>query len=199
MFKSLLDGILLGIGVAVPFGPVNLLILSYALSSFKKAFFLGLGALVADAFYLLLLSFGILHFLNQTFFLKILAIFGFCFFSYIAFLTIRKKPENLEIQKSKIDKSYTKSFLKGLFLNLLNPYVIGFWLSFASLSANYAYPLILTLGLVCFIFIWILALPFFVGKFSHLFEAKVIYYINVFSALIIEYFALNLLYKTFWG
>ena len=68
MFKSLLDGILLGIGVAVPFGPVNLLILSYALSSFKKAFFLGLGALVADAFYLLLLSFGILHFLNQTFF-----------------------------------------------------------------------------------------------------------------------------------
>ncbi|MCR2095221.1 LysE family transporter, partial [Campylobacter upsaliensis] len=54
-----MDGVLLGIGVAVPFGPVNLLILSYALSSFKKAFFLGLGALVADAFYLLLLSFGI--------------------------------------------------------------------------------------------------------------------------------------------
>ncbi|MEB2817127.1 LysE family transporter [Campylobacter upsaliensis] len=199
MFKSLLDGILLGIGVAVPFGPVNLLTLSYALVSFRSAFFVGFGALMGDVFYLTLLNFGLLHFLNQTFFLKILAIFGFCFFTYIAFLTFRKKPENLEIQKSKIDKSYAKSFLKGLLLNLLNPYVIGFWLSFASLSASNQYPIALTLGLVSFIFIWILALPFFVGKFSHLFKAKVIYYINVFSALIIEYFALNLLYKTFWG
>ncbi|EAI5397144.1 lysine transporter LysE [Campylobacter upsaliensis] len=199
MFKSLLDGILLGIGVAVPFGPVNLLTLSYALVSFRSAFFVGFGALMGDVFYLTLLNFGLLHFLNQTFFLKILAIFGFCFFTYIAFLTLRKKPENLEIQKSKIDKSYAKSFLKGLLLNLLNPYVIGFWLSFASLSVSNQYPIALTLGLVSFIFIWILALPFFVGKFSHLFKAKVIYYINVFSALIIEYFALNLLYKTFWG
>ncbi|MEB2819113.1 LysE family transporter [Campylobacter upsaliensis] len=199
MFKSLMDGILLGIGVAVPFGPVNLLTLSYALVSFRSAFFVGFGALMGDVFYLTLLNFGLLHFLNQTWFLKILAIFGFCFFTYIAFLTFRKKPKNLEIQKSKIDKSYAKSFLKGLFLNLLNPYVIGFWISFASLSVSNQYPIALTLGLVSFIFIWILALPFFVGKFSHLFKAKVIYYINVFSALIIEYFALNLLYKTFWG
>ncbi|WP_270982784.1 LysE family transporter [Campylobacter helveticus] len=199
MFKSFIDGALLGVGVAVPFGPVNLLILSYALTSFKKAFFLGLGALVADAFYLSLLNFGVLHFLNRPLFLKILALFGFCFFTYIAFLTIKQKPKNLEIQKSKVSNSLFKSFLKGLFLNISNPYVIGFWLSFASLSASNAYPLILTLGLVCFIFFWILALPFFVGKFSHLFKAKVIYYINVFSALIIEYFALNLLYKTFWG
>ncbi|EDP6904992.1 LysE family transporter [Campylobacter upsaliensis] len=199
MFKSLMDGILLGIGVAVPFGPVNLLTLSYALVSFRSAFFVGFGALMGDVFYLTLLNFGLLHFLNQTWFLKILAIFGFCFFTYIAFLTLRKKPKNLEIQKSKVSNSLFKSFLKGLFLNLLNPYVIGFWLSFASLSVSNQYPIALTLGLVSFIFIWILALPFFVGKFSHLFKAKVIYYINVFSALIIEYFALNLLYKTFWG
>ncbi|MCW1595473.1 hypothetical protein OLV20_00235 [Campylobacter jejuni] len=36
MFDSFLSGVFLGFGVSVPFGPVNILILTYALKAFKK-------------------------------------------------------------------------------------------------------------------------------------------------------------------
>ncbi|TEY09094.1 lysine transporter LysE, partial [Campylobacter sp. US18a] len=43
------------------------------------------------------------------------------------------------------------------------------------------------------------ALAFVVARYSHVFSAKVVFIINIISAIIIEYFALNLLYKTFLG
>ncbi|MCW1361108.1 LysE family transporter [Campylobacter sp. US33a] len=199
MFESLLNGIILGLGVCVPFGPVNILILTYALTSFKNAFSVGLGAMLADVIYLLLLNFGILKFLNNEFFLKILAVFGFCFLSYIAFLTLKAKAKNLELRGKSVKENIGKSFFKGLMLNITNPYIIGFWLSVATLSASNAYPLAMAFGLIFIIFIWVFSLSFFVGKYSYLFSAKVIFLINVVSAIIIEYFALNLLYRTFIG
>lgn len=199
MLESFFSGVVLGIGVAVPFGPVNILILNYALQSFKNAFCIGLGALIADMIYLSLLNFGILQFFNTEFFSKALAIFGFCFLSYLAFLSVKNKPQKLKLSRVQNIEKPLKSLLKGIFLNLTNPYVIGFWLSVATLSASHSYPILLTLGLVCFIFIWVFSLSFFVGKFSHFFSAKVIYCVNIISALIIEYFALALLYKTFLG
>ncbi|MBF7044856.1 lysine transporter LysE, partial [Campylobacter volucris] len=48
MLEIVLNGIILGMAVSVPFGPVNILILNTALSSFKSAFCIGLGALSAD-------------------------------------------------------------------------------------------------------------------------------------------------------
>ena len=38
----------MGLGVSVPIGPVNVLIMSYALRSYTKALCLGLGAMSAD-------------------------------------------------------------------------------------------------------------------------------------------------------
>ncbi|MCG4135142.1 lysine transporter LysE, partial [Campylobacter jejuni] len=44
MFDSFLSGVFLGFGVSVPFGPVNILILTYALKAFKNSIAVGLGA-----------------------------------------------------------------------------------------------------------------------------------------------------------
>ncbi|KAA6230105.1 lysine transporter LysE [Campylobacter sp. LR264d] len=198
MLEALLNGLLLGFGVAVPFGPLNILILTYALQSFKNAFLLGLGAMCADMIYFLLLSFGILKFLNQDYILKTLAIFGFCFLSYIAFLMLKSKQKNLQIQSQNINERLLKSFSKGLFLNLLNPYIIGFWLSVATLSALNEHANFMFFGLILAIISWVFCLSFFVGKFSHLFTAKIIHIINFVSAIIIEYFAIMLIYKNFF-
>ncbi|MCX2683149.1 LysE family transporter [Campylobacter sp. MIT 21-1685] len=198
MLESFVNGVILGIGVSVPFGPVNMLIINSALHSFKNAFCIGFGALIADIIYLGLVNFGILQFMN-TEFLQLLGIFGFCFLSYLAFLNVKNKPQKLKLNTTQIQEKPLKNCMKGIFLNLTNPYVIGFWISVATLSTSHLYPFLLNLGLICFIFLWIFSLSFFVGKFSHFFSAKVIYLINIFSALIIEYFALSLLYKTFLG
>ncbi|EQA6174118.1 LysE family transporter [Campylobacter coli] len=199
MFDSFLSGVFLGFGVSVPFGPINILILTYALKAFKNSIAVGLGAFSVDLLYLLLLQFGLLNFLDNVIFMRALAIFGFCFLSYMAYLMLRKKKESLNLEHKEFKESLLKSYIKGIILNGSNPYVIGFWLSATGivLSNQHAYSTIL--GLVVAILFWIGALAFVVAKYSYLFSAKVIRIINIVSALIIEYFALSLLYKTFIG
>ncbi|EAH7426152.1 lysine transporter LysE [Campylobacter coli] len=199
MFDSFLSGVFLGFGVSVPFGPVNILILTYALKAFKNSIAVGLGAFSIDMLYLFLLQFGLLNFLGNVIFMRSLAIFGFCFLTYMAYLMLRKKKESLNLEHKEFKESLLKSYIKGIILNGSNPYVIGFWLSATGivLSNQHAYSTIL--GLVVAILFWIGALAFVVAKYSYLFSAKVICIINIVSALIIEYFALSLLYKTFIG
>ncbi|EAJ9472667.1 lysine transporter LysE [Campylobacter jejuni] len=199
MFDSFLSGVFLGFGVSVPFGPVNILILTYALKAFKNSIAVGLGAFSIDMLYLFLLQFGLLNFLGNVIFMRSLAIFGFCFLSYMAYLMLRKKKESLNLEHKEFKESLLKSYIKGAFLNGSNPFVIGFWLSATSvvLSSDHAY--LMTLGLVVAILFWVSALAFVVARYSHVFSAKVVFIINIISAIIIEYFALNLLYKTFLG
>ncbi|HEP7842148.1 TPA: LysE family transporter [Campylobacter jejuni] len=199
MFDSFLSGVFLGFGVSVPFGPVNILILTYALKAFKNSIAVGLGAFSIDMLYLFLLQFGLLNFLGNVIFMRSLAIFGFCFLTYMAYLMLRKKKESLNLEHKEFKESLLKSYIKGAFLNGSNSFVIGFWLSAASvvLSSDHAY--LMTLGLVVAILFWVSALAFVVARYSHVFSAKVVFIINIISAIIIEYFALNLLYKTFIG
>ncbi|EAI7265211.1 LysE family transporter [Campylobacter coli] len=200
MFDSFLNGLFLGFGVSVPFGPINILILTYALKAFKNSIAVGLGAFSVDLLYLLLLQFGLLNFLDNVIFMRALAIFGFCFLSYMAYLMLKKKNEDLRLDQHKdFKESLLKSYIKGIILNGSNPYVIGFWLSATGIVLNNQHAYSTIAGLVVAILFWIGTLAFVVAKYSYLFSAKVIRIINIVSALIIEYFALSLLYKTFIG
>ena len=192
MIESLFQGVLLGLGVAVPFGPLNVLILSYALRSFKNAFALGLGAMSADIFYLLLLLFGLLHILQ-----KIIALFGFVFLSFMAFSLLKSKAKALQIKQNSANESIAKSYFKGFVLNLLNPFIIAFWASVSLIFSQNESKAFMVLGLFVAIFAWVFSLSYFVAKFAHKFNARIVRAINLISALIIEYFALLLVYKVF--
>ena len=201
MIESFLQGVLLGLGVAVPFGPLNVLILSTALRSFKNAFALGLGAMSVDILFLIFLLFGLLHFLNNEILTQIIAACGFVFLSFMAFSMLKSKAKALEFKQnagqSVANESVIKSFAKGFALNLLNPFIIAFWASVGLIFSQNESKAFMVGGLFVAIFAWVFSLSFFVAKFAHHFTARVIRTINVISALIIEYFALLLLYKVF--
>ena len=197
MIESLFQGVLLGLGVAVPFGPLNVLILSYALRSIKNAFALGLGAMSADIFYLLLLLFGLLRFLNSHILQQIIALFGFVFLSFMAFSLLKSKAKALQIKQNSANESIVKSYFKGFVLNLLNPFIIAFWASVSLIFSQNESKAFMVLGLFVVIFAWVFSLSYFVAKFAHKFNARIVRAINLISALIIEYFALLLVYKVF--
>lgn len=198
MLDSFLNGVFLGAAVAVPFGPVNILILTYALKNFKNSLSVGFGALSADMAYLIFLNMGILTFLNSETFLKYLSIFGFCFLTYMAFCMLKSKSDDLNLENSNINENILKSYFKGFGLSALNPYVIGFWLSVAGILSKSNNAIMIICGLLFMVIFWVFSLAFFVSKYKHVFNAKIVRYINIISALIIEYFAISLIYKTFF-
>ena len=94
-----LSGAILGFGAAVPIGPVNILIMSYALVKFRLGLAIGLGAMAVDVGYLLAINFGLLKFSQNEILTQILAIFGALFLLYIAYLTL-KSAKSLARQKT---------------------------------------------------------------------------------------------------
>jgi len=55
MVTSFLEGFLLGMGAAIPLGPINILLMNTALRDYKSAVTIGFGALSADTVYLTML------------------------------------------------------------------------------------------------------------------------------------------------
>lgn len=196
--QEILSGIIFGIGVSVPIGPVNILIMSYALKSYKKAFFLGLGAMGADALYLTLLSFGILKFLNSPTGFKILAVFGAIFLTYMAILILKNSKSNIKMQKTD-SFSLFDIFVKGFLINLSNPYVIAFWLSSAAVLSYMGGNFILTLfGLITGIFLWISLFPLVIFKARKVIGEKIANLFSYISAFILIFFSIILIFRTFW-
>lgn len=196
--QEILSGIIFGIGVSVPIGPVNILIMSYALKSYKKAFFLGLGAMGADALYLTLLSFGILKFLNSPTGFKILAVFGAIFLTYMAILILKNSKSNIKMQKTD-SFSLFGIFVKGFLINLSNPYVIAFWLSSAAVLSYKGGNFILTLfGLIIGIFLWISLFPLVIFKARKVIGEKIANLFSYISAFILIFFSIILIFRTFW-
>ena len=72
---ALIEGFLLGIGAAIPIGPINILIMNRALKSYPHAVATGVGAMSADGLYLILILFGMAPVLQQPLISGILAIF----------------------------------------------------------------------------------------------------------------------------
>lgn len=196
--QEILSGIIFGIGVSVPIGPVNILMMSYALKSYKKAFFLGLGAMDADALYLTLLSFGILKFLNSPTGFKILAVFGAIFLTYMAILILKNSKSNIKMQKTD-SFSLFGIFVKGFLINLSNPYVIAFWLSSAAVLSYKGGNFILTLfGLIIGIFLWISLFPLVIFKARKVIGEKIANLFSYISAFILIFFSIILIFRTFW-
>jgi len=190
-----IQGLLLGYGASVPLGPINVLIMNYALQSYKRAFLIGLGAMSADITYLLLIVYGLIGLIEGTYHMTVISLFGGMFLLYIAFLIYKNRDQTMEDKSGLEDEPLFKVYLKGFTLTLLNPYTIGFWLSVTTLaeqSGQYSY---LLLGLIVAIGSWIIFMPLAIYQTKHLFSTSIINMFSLFSVAILGMFGLILLYS----
>ena len=118
--------------LAISPGPDNIFVLSNTLYNGKKAgLFTVLGLVTGCLFHTTLVAFGVSEIIsfNQNIFLFI-KILGFSYMLILAF-RVYKSPLFFEITKvKKINKSNSNNFITGLLMNILNPKVYFFFLSF---------------------------------------------------------------------
>ena len=195
---SFITGILLGLGVAIPIGPLNILIMNYSLSSFGRGFALGMGAMSADILYFVLLSLGVLVVFDNPWIFKSIAIFGAIFLLYMAWACYKNASKMLaKISSTERGESLLACYLKGLGLNSINPFIIGFWLSLSSVIATSANWMIAALGVLLALFAWVLGLSIVTSLARRIISAKVARIFSYVSAVLMLFFTAFLIYNTF--
>lgn len=198
-FNSFFEGFLLGLGAAVPLGPINILIMNLALKSYPKAFFLGFGAMSADITYLLLTLFGLTFFMKIWWVNLIFTIFGAVFLFYLAYLIFKNRKNSIQKQDIK-GSEILKNYLKGYLLTLLNPYTVIFWLSISAyINARSLDPIYTLFGLFLAISLWITLMPLAIYKNKHLISQKLAEIFSTISALILSFFAFAMVWSLLFG
>ena len=197
IFSLFIEGFILGLGAAVPLGPINLLIMNEALKNYKKAVAIGFGAMSADITYLVLILYGITKYLKEDLVLKILSSIGGVFLIYLALLIFKGRDKH--IHKIKVSKNTTifSNYIKGYILTLLNPYTILFWLSVTTYSTTTQSLGMTVFGMVCALILWITIMPYLIYKKRTLTSDKASSIIAIVSSIIILLFGLSLLFKSF--
>jgi L-lysine exporter family protein LysE/ArgO len=134
-----LSYIFLGLSLSAPIGPINAAQLDKGIKKgFWHAWILGWGAILADAVYMALVYFGVVHFLEMPFMKTFLWIFGFFVLTYTGIESVLSAGK-LVVDERNAKESHFSSFLSGFFMSISNPLTILFWLGiYGSILANTA-------------------------------------------------------------
>jgi len=123
-----LSYVLLGFSLAAPIGPVNAAQIEKGIKhGFLHAWLIGLGAMAADAIFMLLIYFGLAHFLETPFAKTFLWLFGGFILIYTGAESF-KRSSALQFSDKRSVQSHAKSFSSGFFMTFSNPVSILFWL-----------------------------------------------------------------------
>lgn len=190
-----LRGLLIGLSIAAPVGPMGVLCIKRTLAEGRSAGFIsGLGIATGDAIYAAIGGLGLTFIsgflISQTLWLRLV---GGIFLCYLGLKTGLSKPsEKAAIAPSSKNRFWL--YLSTCFLTLTNPTTI---LSFAAIMAglgvgsttrNYSAALLLVLGVFCGSTLWWLILTSGVSIFRTKFSPKLLGIVNQLSAVIIIFF-----------
>jgi threonine/homoserine/homoserine lactone efflux protein len=189
-----LRGVLAGLAIAIPVGPVNVLCISRTIINGRVAGIIsGLGAATADTFYGGIAGFSISLVINflirEKFWIRLV---GGALLIAIGLVYWFKKPQSL---KEKQEESTHSAYVTTLLLTLTNPTtVLSFLAVLAALRLGESRPwtltLFLVLGIFCGSMIWWITLALVSGHFRRRFNDRAIVWMNRIAALAIGGFGL---------
>lgn len=123
-----LSYILLGLSLAAPIGPINAAQIDKGIrNGFMHAWFVGVGAVVADGVYMLVVYIGVVQFLETGFMQTFLWLFGCFVLIYTGVETLVHSRE-VHLENTRGNEPLVKSFFSGFFMAIANPLTILFWL-----------------------------------------------------------------------
>lgn len=201
--EVLFKGIILGICIAAPVGPIGILCIRRTLQFGRfSGLFSGLGAAVADAIYAIIAAFGLTFIsdfmIEQQFWLRLI---GGTFLIYLGWTTFFSHINDQS--KTVSHTTLSNDFLSTFFLTISNPMTIfsfiaifaGFGLS--SIQASYFEASVLVFGVFLGSSAWWILLSEGITSFRNKVSPEMMVSINRFAGLIIAIFGIIVLLSTF--
>lgn len=182
--------IFLGLSLAAPIGPVNAAQLDKGIrKGFLHAWIFGLGAVVADALYMMVVYLGVVRFLDIPFMQTFLWFFGCFVLTYTGIESLLKAGQ-IETEGRRNDDSHFKSFLSGFLMSISNPLTILFWLGIygsvlAKTASSYGtselalYSTAILIGIL----VWDITMASVASGFRRILTAKLLTAISLLSGL----------------
>jgi L-lysine exporter family protein LysE/ArgO len=182
--------ILLGLSLAAPIGPINAAQIDKGIKhGFMHSWLIGVGAVVADGIYMLLVYLGVVHFLESSFMKTFLWSFG-CFVLIYTGIETLLTANKLKIGDSRKKEPLLKSFMSGFFMSISNPLTILFWLGIygsvlAKTAATYETAQLILYSSAIFIglLIWDVTMAGIASNFRRFLTSKFLVGISIFSGV----------------
>ncbi|HTL27849.1 MAG TPA: LysE family transporter [Tepidisphaeraceae bacterium] len=130
MLARLISGIVLGLGAAVPIGPVNVEIARRTLTrGYRAGFALGCGAVTVDVSYAILTSVGAGWLINRPIFYWPLAIGSIALLIFLAIKSFESAREahRRELIITRQGGAVRSAYITGVAMTFINPMTIAFW------------------------------------------------------------------------
>lgn len=193
----LIKGIVLGLSIAAPVGPIGVLCIRRTLANgMVIGFISGLGAATADAIYGFIAALGIsavsAFFLDHQSYLRVI---GGVFLLYLGYTTFKSLPAKVAANAS--GEGLIGAYVSTLFLTITNPLTImSFAAVFAGLGVgaigeNYISSIFLVIGVFLGSMLWWLILSGMVNVLRHNFNQNRLKLVNQLSGLIITAFGIS--------
>ena len=195
ILASFTEGFLLGLGAAVPLGPINILVMSTALHRYSAAVSIGAGAIVSDLTYLTLILFGVVHFVDHPVLIDLMTAVGALFMAYLAWTIYKSRHTPIHAVPTQ-RASISRHFLKGYILTLATPYSLVFWFSVSTyITARELHAVATVAGLLLATSLWVTLMPLAIHKTKHLISQRMATIFSAASALILLFFAVGMLWS----
>ena len=188
----LFKGIIVGVVIAVPVGPVGVMCVRRTIFEGKAAGFIsGLGAATADALFGCIAAFGLTFVADWLIgYHQWLRIAGGCYLLYVGSSALRAQPEARQASQPDAE-GLLRHFLSTFALTLTNPITILAFLGIFSVlglsgaDATFARAAMMVLGVWLGSLLWWLTLTFGLGSLFRSFEARHLKWINHASGIIL--------------
>ncbi|MFD2627501.1 LysE family transporter [Oceanobacillus kapialis] len=197
------SSIMLGLALSAPVGPINAAQLNRGIHhGFFHAWLVGLGGMVGDLLFMLLIYFGLAAFLTTPLIKTFLWAFGFFILVYTGIESIAKAKKQLAGSNRVKASTKRKSFGTGFFMAISNPLNIVFWLGIygavlakTSETLGNTQILIYSSGIFIGIMMWDVVMAGLASVFRKILTDRLLYLITITAGLSLIGFGLYFGYE----
>jgi threonine/homoserine/homoserine lactone efflux protein len=206
-FEVILKGILLGLMVSMPLGPISIILINRTIKrGFLSGFFSGLGLAAADTVLAVIAALGfsvIISFIKEERF--IISLIAGVIVIGVGLKVLFSNPVRDFRERDKASKSLWRDFYSVFVLSITNPYTILIFVAFFSgihIKGNISpglVPFLLIPGVLAGSIAWWLSLSYFLSRFKKKIRLRAIVRINQLGGIVIMAIGVLLILSAFTG